>query len=215
MSIPLNLKGKRFGRLVVLDRAENSKTGNTRWICKCDCGNDTIVSANHLRRGGVKSCGCYKKDLMSNRKNAHHKTNTKIYKVYAGIKSRCYNENNQDYSCYGGRGIKICNEWLSDFMNFYNWAMSNGYRENLTIERIDVNGNYEPKNCRWATRIEQSNNTRRNRFVIYNNEKHTIAEWSRILGIDYRKLENRIRKGLPLNRCFYKGNLSHNGVDYL
>ena len=109
----------------------------------------------------------------------------------------------------------MCDEWKNDFMSFYNWAINNGYKSGLTIERINNDGNYEPSNCRWATRLEQSNNTSRNRFIFYYGEKHTVSEWSKKLGIKYGVLSSRIRKGLPLWKCFYSGKLSNNGIDLL
>lgn len=116
------------------------------------------------------------------------------------MKKSCYNKNDSSYKHYGGRGIKICDEWIekeNGFINFYNWAMNNGYKENLSIDRINVNGNYEPSNCRWATAIQQANNRTNNHYIIYNKEKHTMTEWGRILNISYATLKTRARKNLP------------------
>ena len=122
----------------------------------------------------------------------HGKSNTRLYSIWRSMKSRCNSKNNTNYSNYGGRGIKVCDEWLQDFMNFYNWAISSGYKDNLTIDRIDVNGNYEPSNCRWATIKEQNNNTRRNHYVDYKGEKVTISELSKLLNINKNTLWHRI-----------------------
>lgn len=117
---------------------------------------------------------------------------TRIYSIYKGMKDRCRYKTNDNYERYGGRGIRVCEEWLADYMNFYNWAINNGYKEGLTLDRIDPNKNYEPDNCRWATYKEQANNTRRNNYITYNNKTHTLTEWSEILGIKRSTLSNRI-----------------------
>lgn len=123
----------------------------------------------------------------------HGFKHTRIYNVWAGIKARCYNPNNKSYKDYGGRGIIMCDEWKNGFINFKNWAISNGYNDNLTIDRINVNGDYEPSNCRWATKKEQCNNRTTNKFITYKNEIHTLAEWSEIVGIKYKCLHKRIK----------------------
>lgn len=207
-----DLTGQRFGRLVVIHREENYKDGNVRWLCKCDCGKYKTVFRSSLCSGLTKSCGCLLDERRRKSHLKHNLINHKLYKRYSCIKGRCYNTKNHKYKNYGGRGITMCAEWKNDFMNFYNWAMANGYREDLTIDRIDVNGNYEPSNCRWITILEQENNRTDNVFIEYNNKKHTIAEWGRILGIKYGTLEDRIRRGLPLQKCFYKGNLRYSDL---
>lgn len=118
--------------------------------------------------------------------------NTRLYRIWLAMKNRCQNEKNLRYKDYGGRGIKVCNEWRNDFQTFYDWAMSNGYSDDLTIDRIDNNGNYEPSNCRWITTKEQNNNSRRCHVVEWDGEKHNITEWSKILGIPRHVLSNRL-----------------------
>lgn len=119
---------------------------------------------------------------------------TRLYSIYRGMKDRCQRKTNDNYNRYGGRGIKVCEEWLSDFMAFYNWAINNGYKDNLTIDRINSNGNYEPSNCRWQTYKEQANNTRKNNFITFNNETHSLSQWAEILGMKRSTLTTRIHR---------------------
>lgn len=186
----IDLAGQTFEKLTVKERAEKrGKYTGAFWLCECECGNRIVVPGNDLRRGHRKSCGCTKG--MSQRTTYEYR-NTQLYRTWLNIKTRCQNPKAKGYDRYGGRGIKVCEEWKNDFMCFYKWAMENGYREGLTIDRKDNDGNYEPSNCRWITRKEQMNNYSRNHLITADGETHTIQEWSEITGIPATRIVARI-----------------------
>lgn len=163
---PLNLSGQRFGRLIALEWVSTNKQGNSEWLCVCDCGKEVIVNSQKLKSGQTKSCGCLSRELTIKRNLGGFKYNARknrIYRIYYGMKTRCYNPNEPSYHRYGGRGISICDEWLNSFETFQKWALSHGYRNDLSIDRINNDGNYEPSNCRWATAKEQANNRSTNK----------------------------------------------------
>lgn len=193
----IEMIGKRFGRLVVIGEGEKRKgSGQVHWICRCDCGNITRpIPGFNLRKGLVKSCGCYKRDLVIERSTRHNLCHTRIHRIWVGMKSRCYNPNVPKYDRYGGRGIKICEEWLNNLTTFYIWAMANGYREDLMIDRIDNDGDYCPENCRWATNEEQCNNRENQIFLKINGERKTIAQWAKETGVRYGTIHARYNRG--------------------
>lgn len=200
MAKAVDLTGLRFGRLVVLHRAENGKCGKVRWQCRCDCGKETTVFAAGLTSGNTSSCGCYRSEVVTKEHTTHGMTNTRLYKTWVNMRNRCTNKKDKFFKEYGGRGIKVCDEWASSFEAFCKWAMANGYDDNLTIDRIDANGNYEPSNCRWATTIEQANNKRNNHYITHNGETHTIKEWARIKGVHPATIYKRINKGWTIEQ---------------
>lgn len=198
MSKLIGLCGERFGELTVLRREPtrfSDKGRRTMWLCKCDCGNITVVDSASLRRKhGTRTCGQHQSKSNVLAHTTHGLSKTGIYKKWHGIKNRCGNRSSPDYERYGGRGITVCDEWKNDFQAFYDWAMANGYSDDLTIDRIDNNGNYEPSNCRWVGREVQVNNTRSNHYLELNGRVQTMAEWCRELGINKSTLRTRVVK---------------------
>lgn len=168
----LDLAGRKFGRLTAIEKV-GKQNGHITWRCKCDCGNEAVVQGTALKNGYTQSCGCLWKEAVSEYRHGdrrrkavgkahttHGMSNKRIYRIWQAMRNRCGNPNKPDYKYYGGRGISVCEEWKNSFEPFYKWAMSNGYNDTLTIDRIDVNGNYEPNNCRWVTMAEQNKNKR-------------------------------------------------------
>ncbi len=190
----IDLTGQRFGRLVVVRYAGRSRGKKNLWLCKCDCGNEKVVAVDKLHSGNTKSCGCLQREVHRKCRTTHGKSDTKLYLVWREMITRTENQNAERYGIYGGRGISICGEWHNNFQLFYDWAIQNGYKEGLTIDRIDVNGNYEPDNCRWITPYEQSRNLRKNVRITYSGKTMILKDWAKEIGIDYHTLWQRIRK---------------------
>lgn len=188
-----DLTSKRFGFLKVLRRSPD-KGGGKKPVVKweCECGKNITVKSDSLLSGHTVSCGCKKK--------IHGKSNKeRLYQTWKNMRQRCNNPNRSDYKRYGGRGIKICDEW-NDYNTFRDWALSNGYSDNLSIDRIDVNGNYEPSNCRWVDGIIQANNVRNNRIITFENSTYTMAEFARKIGISYSSLQHRLDRGWSIDK---------------
>lgn len=196
-----NMIGKKFNKLIVLEECKERKDRRKVYKCICECGNIVNVIGKNLRNGNTKSCGCLKHDTKPNFK--HGKRHTRLYNIWYDMKRKCYKQNRQDYHCYGGRGIKICDNWLHDFMNFYDWSMVNGYNDTLTIDRIDVNGNYEPSNCRWTDIKTQGNNRRTNVLLTYNGKTQTMMMWAEELNLPYNTVKYRHQKGWNDEDCLF------------
>lgn len=195
-----NLIGEKFNLLEVKSQAA-SKNKNRMWNCLCDCGCYTIISTDAL--GRTKSCGCLQKKQQKNlaKTNTTHGLSyengkhTRLYNIWSSMKDRCYNKNSVHYKkWYGSRGITICSEWKNDYETFHKWAMDNGYQDDLTIERINNNGNYELSNCKWIPQSEQLNNYSNNVLVEVDGVKITLMQASIKIGINYKTIHNRISK---------------------
>jgi hypothetical protein len=185
--------GDKFGEWEVISKTTSDKNRNTKWLCKCSCGKIKSVYGYHLRKGNTLSCGCKNyKNLKPQIK--HNMTGTRIYGIWTHMRARCYNPKSQKYEDYGGRGIDICKGW-DDFEIFYKWAIENGYKRNLTIDRIDNNKGYYPNNSRWATRKTQANNTRSNVKIVINGVEKTLKQWSEYANINYSTLYARYKNG--------------------
>ena len=182
--------GKKFGLLTVKSFL-GYKNRRPFYLVVCDCGKEKEVCYWELVRGDTKSCGCLHKKLLSERAKTHGDSKTRLYKIWLGIKKRCLDKNSTTFMYYGGRGINLCDDWL-DYSSFKKWSLENCYKENLSIDRIDNNGNYTPKNCRWVDKKEQANNRRTNHFLEYKGEKRSMMDWCRKLGLNYNKVRSRI-----------------------
>ena len=195
-----DLLGKRFGRLLVIKHLEvNERKDRWKtWVCKCDCGNIKEFATNALTSGEVISCGCYNKEKTSKMVKeiftTHGCSRSRIYNIWCSMKARCFRKNAKNYALYGGRGITVCDEWKNSFQTFYDWAMANGYSDVLTLDRKDVNGNYEPNNCKWATYTEQANNRRNTKKIEINGVFMTVREISEEYGIKYNTVSTRYQK---------------------
>ena len=172
------------------------------WLCRCDCGNECIAGSYELRNGLKKSCGCLMTEWLHSPHLTHGMASSRLYSIWRSMRDRCERPGNTQYANYGGRGIAVCPEWQASFEAFAEWAVQNGYREDLTIDRKDVCGNYCPENCRWATRLEQSRNRRCARFLTYQGEMRPLWEWAELTGIPFNLISSRMARGWPAERIF-------------
>jgi hypothetical protein len=198
--------GQRYTRLTVIDRAQNrgGKDQNARWVCKCDCGETVTAYGQDLKRGKVKSCGCLNDEriaVLGHGNKTHGMTNTRAYRIWCGMLSRCNNPRSQQWAYYGGRGIKVCERW----QKFENFLSDMGYPEDgMSLDRVDGDGDYSPQNCRWATKTEQSANRRNVRTLTHNGITLSVAGWARALGIHANTMNGRIVNGFPPEKLFAK-----------
>lgn len=206
MGAPLNLIGEHFGRLTVLEKAPNRiyNNGDSRraWLCSCSCGKQVIATTMDLRCGDTKSCGCLLNETRVKKATTHGHSGTRLHHIWVAMRKRCHNKHSSDYQHYGGRGISVCDEWDNSYQEFMDWALRNGYSDDLTIDRIDVDGWYTPSNCRWVSMREQANNRTTSKYITYNGETHTISEWSRITAIRYSTIYYRVCHGWDAERIF-------------
>lgn len=200
-----NYSGEVYGNIQVLEMTNKRKRGYVVYKCKCNkCGRLFENSLEHYKRRAklginTMTCGCYNPHYNNFYKNGLSKTRVRF--IYNNMKERCYNKNNKAYKYYGARGIKICDEWLKDFINFYNWAINNGYKEDLSIDRINVDGNYEPNNCKWSTFQEQISNRTNTVKIEYNNIIKPLTEWARQYKIPITTLRSRLDRGWTVERA--------------
>lgn len=204
-----DLTGQRFGSLLVIGVDETSGR-KTKFICQCDCGNIKSIRSDALIEGMTRSCGCLKKkqDKINLTANHSHKmSGTRIYRIWQGMKDRCYNLNDPRYHRYGGRGIEVCPEWKNDFAAFYKWAMENGYADCCTIDRMDNDKGYYPENCRWATIEQQCNNRSSCIYITIGNATKTLKQWCDVFGLNYRLVYARYKRNgfAGINELFCKG----------
>ena len=195
-----DISGHVFGRLTVISKAENSGR-KVRWICKCVCGNETLVAGNHLRSGSTISCGCFAAESTKTRSFVHGKTKSTEYRSWIGMKQRCTNSRNAEFHRYGGRGISVCDRWLNSFENFIK-DMGNK-PEGKSIDRIDNNLGYSPENCRWATAEVQSNNKSNNRLYTIGNDSYSVIQWERITGTYRSTIQSRLKRGWDIKEAVY------------
>lgn len=206
----IDISGKEFGKLTAIEPIGKSKHNEIIWKCKCVCGKQAEATGINLRRGNTKSCGCLKNGLLSkyeikdiSSENCENtvKENERLYRIWIGVKTRCYNTNSANYKYYGAKGIIVCNEWLHDFQAFYDWAIANGYKDGLTLDRKDNSKGYSPENCKWSTMKEQAQNTSQTIKISCNGETKTISEWSDITGIPKNVIKQRIKKGWDIKKA--------------
>lgn len=198
-----DLSQKRFGRLKVIERV-SSMGERAKYRCVCDCGNIIVADGGNLVTGKTKSCGCIRKELASKLKLSHGKHGTRLYRCWRNMISRCEDPSNKEYKNYGARKITVCDNWRSDFQAFYKWALENGYCEELTIERIDVNKGYSPENCTWADVYTQARNKCNNVFITHNGRTMILEDWARETGISSKTIRNRIKSGWAVSDALKK-----------
>lgn len=212
--------GKRFGRLTIVDFAHaESPYRGWMWVCRCDCGNTRTLIPGDVKQGKTRSCGCLHDEVCAEKASKFKysvKDHPRLYSIYNGIKKRCYSKNEPRYKDYGARGIEMCNSWLNPtdgFDNFVEWSLSHGYSEDMSIDRINVDGNYEPTNCRWVSMNEQALNKRDTKWVDYKGEHIQLMVLCDRLGITYDTVHDRIyKRGWSVEDAIEKPSAQHNSL---
>ena len=207
------LKGQRFGRWTLTGNYKRDR--HNRYVeCLCDCGTKKYISHYNLKKGISTSCGCYRSEqIIKNTIHGESSTSThkmsRLYRIWAEMKTRCYNPNDSRYARYGGRGIVVCNEWKNSYPMFKKWATTNGYTDDLSIDRINNDGPYSPENCRWADRLTQANNKCNSRFIEAFGRTLTLSQWAREYDIPVKRLHLRLKRGWDIEIALiekpYKG----------
>ena len=201
MSNLKNLVGEKFGSLSVIKRVPSLSSKYSLWLCHCDCGKDVVVRGGNLASGNSKSCGCKKMDI-GRRSLKHGMSNTRLYHIHSWMKERCSKPYSSAYRWYGGKGVCVCDEWLGEngFKNFADWAMASGYSDELSIDRINPNGNYEPTNCRWVDTKTQQNNKTSNRHVEYQGSTYTLTQFSEMIDMKIATVWARLKRGWSVEK---------------
>lgn len=203
-----DLTGRVFGRLTCIEYAGPYVHKGSLWKCRCVCGEEVIVQQRHLSSGHTQSCGCLQKERIRNASITHGLSRndgkvSRLYSVWVGIKNRCFRVKSSDYKHYGGRGITICSEWL-EYKPFHDWAIAAGYKEGLSIDRINNDGNYDPANCRWVPMEKQFDNRRSSHFITFNGETKTVTGWAKSTGISRSAINSRLRRGWAAEEVLVK-----------
>lgn len=218
----IDLTGNLYGRLTVIGYDSTNRTGKALWRCECNCGNTTVVIGDNLKTGATTSCGCYRKEVEVIASVTHGLTSSngkknRLYSIWSDMRKRCNNKNNKEFHNYGGRGIKVSDEWERNYLKFHEWAIDNGYSDDLTLDRIEVNGNYESTNCKWSTWSEQGQNKRlspRNTSgisgVTFNKKRglYTVrigTGGKRIYVGDYPTIEEARNARIEAEKCYWGG----------
>lgn len=191
-----NIAGQKFGHLTALYIDIDAVSTPVKWVCKCDCGEFKSIREDHLVRGETISCGCQHYNF------GHGKSKTRLNRIWVAMRQRCNNPNANKYARYGGRGIKVCKEWDDNFLSFYEWSISHGYTDGLSIDRIDNDKGYSPDNCRWATVEQQSNNKSTTRRMVLCGESMSVTQAARKLGLEPNRVNTRLLRGWSIERAF-------------
>ena len=198
-----DITNQTFNSLIARERVYCNKQKKMAWRCDCECGGEIIATYSQLNRGNTKSCGCLNREQTTVRNATHNESKTRLYKIWVGMRQRCNNPNKVRYADYGGRGIKVCDDW-DNYLTFKNWAISNGYDDTMSIERVDVDKDYCPTNCKWIPLSDQSKNRRSCNMLTYNGKTLTISDWARELNIHRSTINKRLKKGMSIDKVLSK-----------